>query len=96
MGYIRIQTSLKGPILVNADKILTVGLADAGGFIDFVLGFTSTGDRIELRFLSDNNTLNQQTLAQYNNAVIAAQNTAIVDITPLPGQKMRTIAFNPA
>jgi len=96
MGYIRIQTLLKGPILVDADRILTVGLADAGNFIDFVLGFTSTGDRIELRFLSDDNTLNQQTLAQYNNAVIAAQSNAVVDIKPLPGQEMRTIAFNPA
>jgi hypothetical protein len=95
MGYIRIPVTGKGPIIVNADDVLNVGLATAGNYIDFVLAFTGDGSRVELRFFSQAGNLNEQTLIQYNNAVIAAQNTAVVDIKPLPGQEIGNIAYNP-
>lgn len=96
MGYIRIPIIGKGPTIVNANNILNVQLSTAGSFIDFVLAFTGDGSRVELRFFSPSGNLNEQTLIQYNNAVIAAQNIAVVDIAPLPGQEIGSVAYNPA
>ena len=96
MGYIRIPIINKEPIIVNGDSILNVGVDPAGNYIDLVLAFTGDGSRVELRFFNPSAALNQQTLTQYNNAVIAAQNAAVVDIKPLPGQEIGTVAYNPA
>ncbi len=96
MGYIRIPTTTKGPVIVNADKVLNVGIDAGGNYIDLVLDFTGDGNRIELRFFNSSSSLNQSTLVQYNNAVIAAQNSAVVDITPLAGQEINNFAYNPA
>jgi len=96
MGYVRIQTENKGQVIVNSNNILNVGLDGAGNYIDFVLDFTGDGSRVELRLFGNAGALNEQTLTQYNNAVIAAQNAAVVDIVPLSGQKINTIAYNPA
>lgn len=95
MGYIRIPVTGKGPTIVNADSILNVQLSQSGNFIDVVLAFTGDGSRVELRFFSPTGNLNEQTLIQYNNAVIAAQNVAVVDVTALPGQEIGSVAYNP-
>ncbi len=96
MGYIRIPTTTKGPVIVNADRVLNVGIDAGGNYIDLVLDFTGDGNRIELRFFNSSSSLNQSTLVQYNNAVIAAQNSAVVDITPFTGQEINNFAYNPA
>jgi hypothetical protein len=96
MGYIRIPTTTKGPVIINANKILTVGIDSGGNYIDLVLDFTGDGNRIELRFFNAASALNQSALIQYNNAVIAAQNSAVVDITPREGQEINNFAYNPA
>ncbi len=96
MGYVKIPTITQGTVIVNADKVLTVGLNESGSFIDFVLDFTGDGSRIELRFFSPTNAFTNQTLNQWNDAVIAAQNSAVVDIVPLSGQQANRYAYNPA
>jgi hypothetical protein len=96
MGYIRIPVTGKGPAIVNGDSILNVGLDSGGNYIDLVLAFTGDGGRVELRLFNPAGVLNQQTLTQFNNAVIAAQNTAVVDVTALPGQEIGSVAYNPA
>ena len=95
MGYIRIPVTGEGPTIIDGDSILTVDLS-APNRIDLVLAFTSDGSRVELRLFNASGVFNEQTLTQYNNAVIAAQNAAVVDITPLPGQEISSVAYNPA
>ena len=93
MGYIRIPVTGEGSTIVNGDSILNAGLDINGKHIDLVLAFTGDGGRVELRIINTAGSLNEQTLTQYNNAIIAAKNTAVVDIKPLPGQEIDNIAY---
>jgi len=96
MGYIRIPVTNKGPIIVDGNSILNVGLDSNGNYIDLVLAFTGDGGRVELRLFNPAGVLNEQTLIQYNNAVIDAQSAAVVEVTALRGQEIGSVAYNPA
>jgi len=100
MGYIKFQTKTAGEQIVDGKRILNVNYDKSNGnYIEFILDFvSSTGNQpIQLRLSAVNpGSITEQTLVQYNNAVIAAQNEAVVVVNPLHGQEINNILYNPA
>ena len=101
MGYIRIQTVDNGQMIIDANRILNVRFGNTSkSYIEFILDFfDSTANQpsqLRLNSVNGNGSFNDQTLIQYNNAVIAAQNSRVVDIIPVSGQEVLDIKYNPA
>ncbi len=68
-------------------------------YLEFRWGFfDSTPDQpsqIELNAATAG-SLNSDTLIQYNDAVIAAQSIFVVDLTPVTGQELQSLEYNPS
>ena len=100
MGYIRIDTVNNGQQIIDGKRILNVNLDSSGGYIEFILDFfDSTANQpsqIKLNAVGGAGSLDASTLIQYNSAVISAQNNLVVDITPLSGQEILDVEYNPA
>jgi hypothetical protein len=98
MGYIRVDTVDNGQQIIDAKRVLNVNLASNGNYIDFILDFfTSTPNQpSQLRLNAVTaGSLNSDTLIQYNDAVIAAQSIFVVDLTPVTGQELQSLNYNP-
>ncbi len=99
MGYIQIETLDDGSQIIDGSRVLNVQLASSGNYIDFVLDFftSAPNEPAQIRFNANvAGALNNKTLTQFNEAVIAAQNTAVVVIKSLPSQEIKDIKRNPA
>jgi len=100
MGYIRIDTANNGQQIIDGKRILNVNLSSSGNYIEFILDFfDSTANQpsqIRLNAAGGAGSLDASTLIQYNNAVVSAQNNLVVDITPLSGQEILDLKYNPA
>lgn len=99
MGYIRVDTVDNGQQIIDGKRILNVNLDSNGDYIEFILGFfDSTPDQpsqIKLNAATAG-SLNSDTLIQYNDAVIAAQSIFVVDLTPVTGQELQSLEYNPS
>ena len=100
MGYIQVDTQDDGPQIVDGSRVLNVQLGASGNYIDFVLDFfnSTPNEPAQIRFnaVDGAGSLNNRTLIQFNEAVIAAQNSSVVAIKSLPGQEIKDIKRNPA
>jgi len=98
MGYIRVDTVDNGQQIIDAKRVLNVNLAANGNYIEFILGFfnSSPNQPSQLRLNAVTaGSLNSDTLIQYNDAVVSAQSIFVVDLTPVTGQELQSLEYNP-
>lgn len=98
MGYIRVDTVDNGQQIIDAKRVLNVNLAANGNYIEFILGFfnSSPNQPSQLRLNAVTaGSLNSDTLIQYNDAVVSAQSIFVVDLTPVTGQELQDLKYNP-
>ncbi len=98
MGYIRVDTVDNGQQIIDAKRVLNVNLDTNGDYIEFILGFfnSSPNQPSQLRLNAvTTGSLDSDTLIQYNDAVVSAQSIFVVDLTPVTGQELQSLNYNP-
>jgi hypothetical protein len=98
MGYIRVDTVDNGQQIIDGKRVLNVNLDTNGDYIEFILDFfnSTPNQPIQIRLNAVTaGSLNSDTLIQYNDAVVSAQSIFVVDLTPVTGQELQSLEYNP-
>ena len=95
MGYLVVQTEVKGQVVLDASRILSV--VKGGLLIDFVLGPQKNNPNKNdiVRFTFDNQ-VTEATLEQFNAALIQCEVEAFVNVLPFKDQEVKSVFFNPS
>ena len=96
MGYISIETTLQGEVIIDASRVLTVRVLANGNGIDLITDIieTSTHQYQQLRLVGVTpGSITQQTQNLFNEAIVRAQTSALVAVNLLPGQGINEITF---
>lgn len=93
MGYLKINTTNTGEVVVDASRVLYV--KKTGQAIDLV---TQIGDpasvKTEIRISGSNIT--EETKKKFNQAVIDAQGTQFVHVVSRDGEEFESVSLDPA
>jgi|TARA_R110000744_G_scaffold100634_1_gene194136 hypothetical protein len=94
MGYLVVQSKVKGQVVLDGSRILSV--VKGGSLIDFVLGPQESNPNKNdiIRFTFDNQ-VTEATLEQFNAALIQCEVEAFVNVLPFKDQEVKSVFFNP-
>lgn len=99
MGYLVIQTQAQGQIVIDGSRVLSIikGVKNGDHYLDLILGVQKNNpnknDIVRLGFSSD---ITEETLEQYNAALIQCEVEAFVNVLPAEGEEVFDVSYNPA
>ena len=96
MGYISIETTLQGEVIIDASRVLTVRVLTNGNGIDLITGIieTSTHEYQQIRLVGvTNGSITLETQNILNEAIVRAQSSNLVTVNLLAGQEIKEITF---
>ena len=96
MGYISVETTTQGVTIIDASRILTVRALPNGNAIDLITDIieTPTHQYQQMRLVAVTpGSITQPTQSLFNEAIVRAQNIALVTVNLLPGEKISEITF---
>jgi len=92
MGYLKVNTTGTGEVIIHTDNILYV--KKTGQAIDFVMDIGPSQDRAEIRL--NGSGITEDTKNKFNEAVIQAQSQAVVTVAASIDEVFETISLDPA
>lgn len=93
MGYLKINTTNTGEVVVDASKVFYI--KKTGQAIDLVLGLGDPeGTKTEIRV--EGSGLTDATKVKFNQAVIEAQTKLVVSVLPTIDEVFETVLLDPA
>lgn len=93
MGYLKIDTTATGEVIINAANVLYV--KKSGPAIDFVIDLGPSEDRAEIRLNGEG--FSESTKKKFNAAVIAAQSENEIIVKPELGvEEFTSITLDPS
>ena len=99
MGYLVIQTQAQGQIVIDGSRVLSIikGVKNNDHYLDLILGVQKNNpnknDIVRLEFSSD---ITEETLEQYNAALIQCEVEAFVNVLPAEGEEVFDVSYNPS
>lgn len=99
MGYLVIQTQTQGQIVIDGNRVISITKGEKNGdhYLDLILGVQKNNpnknDTIRLEFSND---ITEETLEQYNEALIQCEVNAFINVLPASGEEVLDAKFNPS